>query len=133
VRIVHSRCRDACNYVHHDNDCVLKRYATKCCAMFAMQDTDEIDDATDSAAHVAKSTDAQQQHSSSISSSSSANQQQQSVVASLYSEDAEASSIDILLHQKPLYGFNNAFSGFLSGLREELIDMVQLPTPDTVM
>jgi hypothetical protein len=84
------------------------------------------DDATDSAAVAANSTYTQQQ-----TSSSTANQQQ-STVTSLYSEATEAPSIDILLNQKPHYGFNNAFSGFFSGLREELIDMVQLPTPDTV-
>jgi hypothetical protein len=100
-----------------------------------MQDADVIDDDADSAALAANSTNAQQQHSSSISSSSNtANLQQQSAVASLYSEDTEAPpSIDILLHHKPRYGFNNVFDGFFGGLREELIDMVQLPTPDTVM
>jgi hypothetical protein len=107
----------------------------KSCTLFAMQDADLIDDEADSAALAANSTNAQQQHSSSISSSSNtANQQQQAAVASLYSEGTEAlPSIDILLHHKPRYGFNNAFNGFFGGLREELIDMVQLPTPDTVM
>eukprot|EP00953_Heterococcus_sp_UTEX-ZZ885_P026752 14430-Heterococcus_DN1.PRE.1 len=97
-----------------------------------MQDADAAGDDTDSAALAANSNDAQQQHGSSISSSSStANQQQQPAVASLYSEDTEALSIDILLHHKPRYGFNNSFNGCFGGLREELIDMVQLPTPDT--